>query len=182
MRNSVGGLQQGCAAPASPRPHPNPLPAGEGAGGERPSGAARLAARALSQMRPLRNLRASAAAPSSPRPHPNPLPAVEGVDPRPGPFSVSPGGAPLVTGGLRGRAAPASPRPHPNPLPEVEGAGGEPPPLSGACPLSVSPEGERFKRSPWGCLASGRLGRGCVRPGSVRRGSGYVCACGWSWG
>ena len=27
----AGGLQQGRAAPASPRPHPNPLPAGEGA-------------------------------------------------------------------------------------------------------------------------------------------------------
>ena len=31
LRNSAGGLQQGRAAPASPRPHPNPLPAGEGA-------------------------------------------------------------------------------------------------------------------------------------------------------
>ena len=48
LRNSAGGLQQGRAAPASPRPHPNPLPAGEGAGGERSSGTTRLARRVSS--------------------------------------------------------------------------------------------------------------------------------------
>ena len=39
LRNSAVGLQQGRAAPATPRPHPNPLPAGEGA---RPPRAASL--------------------------------------------------------------------------------------------------------------------------------------------
>ena len=192
MRNSVGGLQQGCAAPASPRPHPNPLPAVEGVdprpgpfsvspGGD-----------------PCVTWRAGFGKVARPPPPPALTPTLSQRERGPEGSALRARRAwrrvPSLRGDLCvtwragfGKVARPPPPPALTPTLSQRERGPEGSALRArrawrrVPSLSLS-QRERGLRECLGGLASGRLGRGCVRPGSVRRGSGCVCACGWSWG
>ena len=135
LRNSAGGVQQGRAAPASPRPHPNPLPAGEGAGacplsvsprGREVCGAGLIGFDGLwwllggpsSQSSPVgRRGKTSPAPPMLARGR-----LCKGLQgERLMVLALRRALRNLAGGVQQGRAAPASPRPHPNPLPAGEG-------------------------------------------------------------
>ena len=114
LRNWAGGLEQGRAAPAAPRPHPNPLPAGEGVRPRAGSPSRGQRAAFFPSTEFCKGLqRGRAGGEGDSRARAPPVSSLSLFQRRP---------LRNWAGGLeQGRAAPASPRPHPNPLPAGEG-------------------------------------------------------------